>query len=405
MSDHHRSVCQNGSVFFPQSIERNDVLLRCRSRRLVKRCVVNARITPAEERKSTIVFMMRSKPFEAPTPLHDALNRLFEESFIRRLGLLIVVGLLIAGCSPSTTSSPTSGNSSAKPASSFAGLVDIGGGRKMYLECRGSGSPTVVLVSGLVAAAQTWSNATDSSGTIKPSGSAVYPEVGRFTRVCSYDRPGTVRENGTTFTFTTSSPVPQPTTPLRDVADLHALLTAAKVAGPYVLVGWSYGGPIVRIYASTYPRDVSGLVLVDGESEFLQTAMTPAEFTVFLKLIRNDDEKRIAQWKDVERQNPVTTFDQVRAAPPVPVMPVVVLSSDKFDPNAFRARLPADAPANYPEDFWRAQLAAQDSMAKLFPGAKHISNTNSDHNIQNNQPKLVINWIRDVVEKVRQHST
>jgi hypothetical protein len=70
-------------------------------------------------------------------------------------GLLIVVGLLIAGCGPSTTSSLTSGNSSAKPASSFAGLVDIGRGRKLHLECQGTDTPTVVLVSGLVAAADT----------------------------------------------------------------------------------------------------------------------------------------------------------------------------------------------------------------------------------------------------------
>ena len=280
-------------------------------------------------------------------------------------------------------------------------MVDIGGGRKLYLECRGTGTPTVVLVPGLVAAADTWSYVTDSSGTMKPSGSAVYPGVGKFTRVCSYDRPGTARENGT---LTTSTPVPQPTTPLKDVADLHALLTVAKVPGPYVLVGWSYGGPIVRIYASTFPREVSGLVLLDGESEFLQTAMTPAEFKIFLMLTRNDDEKRIAQYKDVERKNLATVFDQVRAGPPVPVMPVVVLSSDKFDPSAFRTRLPADAPANYPEVFWRAQLTSQDSLAKLFPGARHISNTNSDHNIQNNQPQLVINSVLDVVEKVRQQT-
>jgi hypothetical protein len=210
-------VCvQNGSVFLPQSIERTNVLLRCRSRPLVKRCVVNARITPVEERKSTIMFMKRRKPLEAPTPLHDALNHVFEESFIRRLGLLIVVCLLIAGCGTSTTGSPTSGNSSAKPARSFAGLVDIGSGRKMYLECQGTGTPTVVLVPGLVAAADAWSYVTDSSGTYKPSDSAVYPEVGRFTRVCSYDRPGTARENGT---FTTSTAVPQPTTPLNDALD------------------------------------------------------------------------------------------------------------------------------------------------------------------------------------------
>jgi pimeloyl-ACP methyl ester carboxylesterase len=317
-------------------------------------------------------------------------------------GLLVVVGLLLAGCGTATTSSPTSGNASAKPARSFAGLVDIGSGRKLYLECQGTGTPTVVLVPGLVAAADTWSYVIDSSGNFKLSSSAVYPEVGRFTRVCSYDRPGTARENGDTFTTSTS--VPQPTSPLIDVADLHALLTAAKVPGPYVLVGWSFGGPIVRIYASTYPHDVVGLVLEDTLNEFLQTAMTPAEFTVFLKLQQNDDEGRVVQWKDVERINTVTVFDQLRAAPPVPAMPVVVLSGDTFDPNAFRARLP-DMPANYPEVFWRAQLAAQDSLARLFPGAIHISHTNSGHNIQNENPMLVINWIRDVVEKVRQHST
>jgi pimeloyl-ACP methyl ester carboxylesterase len=346
--------------------------------------------------------LRRSNRLEALPPLCDALNRLFEERLIRWAGLLLVVGLLFAGCSPSTTSSPTSATTGPRPTSSFAGLVDIGGGRKLYLECQGIGTPTVVLVPGLVAAADTWSDVTDSSGTFKPSSSAVYPKVGRFTRVCSYDRPGTARENGT---FTPSTPVPQPTTPRKDVADLHALLTAARVPGPYVLVGWSYGGPIVRIYAGTYPHDVSGLVLVDGESEFLQTALTPTEFTIFLQMLRKDDEKRIAQWLNVERKNPVTVFEQVRAAPSVPVMPVVVLSSDQFDPNAFRARLPADAPANYPAVFWRAQLASQDRMAKLFPGATHISNTHSDHNIQNNRPKLVTTAIRDVVEKVHQQST
>src|SRR3954451_944156 len=85
------------------------------------------------------------------------------------VGLLIVVGLLIAGCGLSTTSSPTSGNSSVKPARSSAGLVDIGGGRKMYLECRGSGSPTVVFISGRSDRAAIWSSVTDSSGNLKPS--------------------------------------------------------------------------------------------------------------------------------------------------------------------------------------------------------------------------------------------
>jgi pimeloyl-ACP methyl ester carboxylesterase len=66
----------------------------------------------------------------------------------------------------------------------FAGLVDIGTGRKMYLECRGIGSPTVVLVAGLKGSADDWSLAAPSKPT-------VFVEVAKFTRVCAYDRPGT----------------------------------------------------------------------------------------------------------------------------------------------------------------------------------------------------------------------
>src|SRR5437660_9599256 len=115
--------------------------------------------------------------------------------------------------------------------SNSGGLVDIGGGRKMYLTCHGTGSPTVVLVSGLKASADDWNIA-------EKSASAVFPEVSKLTRVCSYDRPGTpVGEKPSR-----SDPVPQPTTAKDAVADLHALLSAAGETGPYVLVGHSYGG-------------------------------------------------------------------------------------------------------------------------------------------------------------------
>ncbi|MBP1160687.1 pimeloyl-ACP methyl ester carboxylesterase [Rhodococcus sp. PvR044] len=285
------------------------------------------------------------------------------------------------------------------PQADIARTFDIGDGRQMYLECRGTASrdddvPTVVLVPGAVAAADTWSEVADQSGDMVPSGSAVYPEVGAFTRVCSYDRPGTARAGDE---FTPSTPVSQPTDPERDTADLHALLTAAEVPGPYVLVGWSYGGPIARVYAGTHPDETAGLVLVDGMSEFLENELTPAEFSVFLRMNELDNERRTAQWADVEQLDPAAIFPQLRAAPPVPEVPVVVLSGDTFDPDAFRARLPADAPADYPEVFWRAQLASQDSLALLFPGAQHITKTNSGHNIHNESPQLVVDAIREVV--------
>jgi len=92
----------------------------------------------------------------------------------------------------------------------------------------------------------------------------------------SYDRPGTpVGEKPSR-----SDPVPQPTTPKEAVADLHALLSAAGETGPYVLVGHSYGGLVVKLYARTYPKDVAGLVLVDALSEGLQDALTPEQWTI-----------------------------------------------------------------------------------------------------------------------------
>jgi pimeloyl-ACP methyl ester carboxylesterase len=154
-----------------------------------------------------------------------------------RLGLLLVVVVPLVDSLAVAVGAET-GN--------FAGSVDIGGGRKMYLKCSGRGSPTVVLVGGLRASADDWSISNKSTA-------AVFTEVGKFTRVCACDRPGTpVGEKPSR-----SDPLSQPTTAKNAVDDLHALLMAADKAGPYVLVGHSYGGVIVRLYASTYSNDMS----------------------------------------------------------------------------------------------------------------------------------------------------
>jgi pimeloyl-ACP methyl ester carboxylesterase len=188
----------------------------------------------------------------------------------------------------------------------FAGLVDIGSGRKMYLECRGTGSPTVVLVGGLRASADDWSISDKS----KP---AVFFEVAKFTRVCSCNRPGTpVGEKPSR-----SDPVPQPTTAKDAVTDLHSLFTAAGEKGPYVLVGHSYGGLIVRVYASTYPKDISGLVLVDALSEGLQDAETPEQSAIQRKLIEGDVSESVALYPALERVDVDRSFKQIRAALPL----------------------------------------------------------------------------------------
>src|SRR4029453_4449073 len=200
----------------------------------------------------------------------------------------------------------------------FAGLVDIGGGRKMYLKCSGRGSPTVVLGGGLRGSAEDW-------GISEKSKPRVFSEVATFTRVCACDRPGTpVGEKPSR-----SDPVPQPTTAKDAVADLHALLSAAGEAGPYVLVGHSYGGLIVRLYSSTYPKEVSGLVLVDALSEGLQDAETSQQWAIQRKLIQNDDPESLALYRSLERIDVAGSCDQIRAAPPMHPMPIVVLSADR----------------------------------------------------------------------------
>lgn len=116
-------------------------------------------------------------------------------------------------------------------------LVDVGGYR-LHLYCTGEGSPTVMVV----------------GGGFSFDWGLVQPEVARFTRVCTYDPSGSAW----------SDPPPQANPKCSDrIAEIHRLLEDGAVQGPYVLVGFSIGGAYARLYADSYPGDVSGIVIVD----------------------------------------------------------------------------------------------------------------------------------------------
>jgi pimeloyl-ACP methyl ester carboxylesterase len=284
-------------------------------------------------------------------------------------------------------------------AESFAKRVDIGGGRMMYIECRGSGSPTVLLISGSDTASDLW----HADGQKGPT---VYDDIQKTTRVCAYDRPGAPHLDQT---FSRSDPVPQPTSPQNRVNDLVALLKAADVPGPYVLVAHSFSGTIARVFAGEHADEVKGIVFVDVLTPELRAQMTPEEWKIW-KRINARPAKALAAYPDLERHDFDETLDQTAAAAALRPMPVVVLTaSDRFIdvvPKLIQAgELPPDTPPDFGAIVDRANPVAQNELAALVPGAVHITDTHSGHNIMIDNAPVVIQAIRTVVDAVRAGQT
>jgi pimeloyl-ACP methyl ester carboxylesterase len=140
----------------------------------------------------------------------------------------------------STVTSERSASSTTPTTAPLDGLVDVGG-RGLDVDCRGEGSPTVVFEAGL--------------GNDRHEFAIVQRGVAKATRACTYSRAGLGR----------SDPPPQGARDGRAmVDDLRRLVEAVPIDGPIVLVGASWGGMLVRVYAAEHPTDIVGVVLVDG---------------------------------------------------------------------------------------------------------------------------------------------
>jgi pimeloyl-ACP methyl ester carboxylesterase len=304
---------------------------------------------------------------------------------------------------PALAQSATPAASSPSAASGdFSGLVDIGG-RSLYLECHGTGSPTVVLVAGYRASGRFWSD--DLLHPDAPR-TMVLPGVAETTRVCAYDRPGTVASIGEDNFVSRSDPIAQPRTAPEVVTELHTLLQAAEVPGPYVLAGHSLGGFFARLYAATYPDEVVGLVLVDAYSELLESVMSPEQWQALVRLNQGlgaDTVIPIPGYGDVETirfgaDNAV--MREAVAASSLQPMPLAVLAHGK----------PFALPADDAQGFSAAELEAfiraeNQEKAALVPDARYSVASESGHDIHQDQPELVIEAIRQVVAGVRNPDT
>lgn len=244
-------------------------------------------------------------------------------------------------------------------------LIDVGSHR-LHIYCVGQGSPTVILDAGLGRGVSTWH--------------FVQHEGAKFTHVCAYDRAG--------VGWSDTGPLPRNSQ--RIVNELHTLLINAGVKGPYVLVGESFAGYNVRLYASQYPEDVVGLILVDATHVDHKTrlkSLLPGDFEkeAIRKANRNPDGLRIPE--DFEE-----SANQVRRSGPLPNIPLVVLTSGRGPelPEGFSR-----------ERYDQVRMEQQRDLAKLVPNSKHIIAENSGHIIQIDQPEVVINAIRQLVESNR----
>jgi len=273
------------------------------------------------------------------------------------------------------------------------------GGFKMHIDCTGQGTPAVILESGLGDSYVSWRK--------------VQPEIAKFTRVCSYDRAG--------LGYSESASGPRTSKIIAE--QLHALLQAAAVPSPYVLVGHSMGGFDVRLFASLFRSEVAGMVLVDAshpdqenrfppevknmegtwlrESEFLEYTM-PFGVPRILGFCDEDPIVRAAEcnWQTAreivaEMKAFSESAAQVAATGSLGDMPLVVLS---HDPDKHSSELPEDI-AKPTNDAWEKM---QEELSHLSTRGTQVVAKNSGHYIQLDRPDVVIDAVRRVVDETKQ---
>jgi pimeloyl-ACP methyl ester carboxylesterase len=229
---------------------------------------------------------------------------------------------------------------------------------QLRVSISGSGSPTVLLETFGPAPLETWNR--------------IQPRIAQFTRVVSYDHAG----------YWGSEPGPKPRDATRIAHELHAALGNAGLPPPYVLVGYSFGGPYIRVFAGLFPDEVAGFVFVDPTQESFMAWLNEhyPEFNRVTEYDRMNQEEWGMQWASME---------QAQAAR-LPVLPMTLITGAATHDVLSRSLLPR----------WQTEHA---KWLARFPHAEHLVTTNSGHGVVFTEPELVVDAVRRMVDKTRTH--
>jgi pimeloyl-ACP methyl ester carboxylesterase len=265
-----------------------------------------------------------------------------------------------AGAPPSTTTTTTA--RVARPTADVDGLVVTDHGR-MHVHCAGAGDTTVLLIAGWDGGDGSWDRIT--------------PTIETHARVCSYAKLGTGSSDpaSTTQTFATQA------------ADLHAMLVAAREPGPYVVLGHSFGGADAVTFASRYPEEVTGLVLLDASpTTWPATVCSVPSFTSICDLMHDPA-------KDAERLDVFPAFDEVGRIGSLGDLPMAVVTA------AHR-----EAPGVSADELARLDSVwadGQRTWRSLSSTSRIVTVEHTGHHIEIDQPQLVVDEVLELTPRSR----
>ena len=275
------------------------------------------------------------------------------------LTALAASALLLAGCGGEAAKHATLKQAAPKHDKAISRSFEFGD-RSLYLQCAGSGRPTVVMDAGMANDHDTWK--------------AVAPAISKLTRTCTYDRA---------FEGL-SDPLPccGKRTSADIVADLRRLLSRAGVAPPYLLVGHSFGGLNMRLFAGAHPRDVLGLVLINPTGSF------EGECSISATICANDK----TSWEGNPERIDIEKSTRELAATRLPPIPLILLLNRWERDPSISARLFKRLEMRARRDSQRLVASVPDGRLEIVPGG---------HFTQDDHPAIVINAISAVLKKAR----